>query len=96
MANSSNSKIVDTNKWTQWIEDAMTKDYINYHDYNEFRNVQHIGSGTFSKVYRATWEGRDTVIALKSFEFNNYVIKEIVNEVYKIISHLYFYLESII
>jgi serine/threonine protein kinase len=87
MATSSSSKITDTNEWTQWFEDAITKKYIRQHDYNEFQNIQHIGSGEFSKVYQATWEGQDTVIALKSFEFNKYVMKEIVNEVYKIISY---------
>ncbi|CAB4426590.1 unnamed protein product [Rhizophagus irregularis] len=81
MANSSESKIADTNEWAQLIEDAITKDFISYHDYNEFQNLQHIGSGVFGKVYRATWKSQDTIVALKSFEFNNYVMKEILNEV---------------
>jgi hypothetical protein len=51
MTNKSNSKVTDTNVWVQWIEDGITKDYINNHDYNEFQNIQHISSGTFSKVY---------------------------------------------
>ncbi|CAB4376453.1 unnamed protein product [Rhizophagus irregularis] len=80
-ANISESKIADTNEWAQLIEDAITKNYINYHDYNEFQNLQHIGSGVFGKVYRATWESQETVVALKSFEFNNHVTKEIFNEV---------------
>ncbi|CAB4376479.1 unnamed protein product [Rhizophagus irregularis] len=81
MANSFESKISDTNEWAQLIEDAITKDFISYHDYNEFQNLQLIGSGVFGKVYRATWKSQDTIVALKSFEFNNYVMKEILNEV---------------
>ena len=73
----------DTDKWVQWIVDGIAKDYIDHHDYNEFQNIQHIGSGGFGKVYRATWTSSDTVVALKSFEINDYIMKEIVNEVYK-------------
>ena len=82
MTSSSNSK---NTEWIQWIEDGIAKDYINHHDYDEFQDIQHIGSGAFGKVYRATWESQDTVVALKSFEKNDYILKEIVNEVYKII-----------
>src|SRR6266496_2544646 len=84
MTSSSNSKNAE---WVQWIEDGIAKDYINHHDYDEFQNIQHIGYGAFGNVYRATWENRDTVVALKSFEINNYVIKEVVNEVYKVINY---------
>jgi hypothetical protein len=75
MTNKSNSKVTDTNVWVQWIEDGITKDYINNHDYNEFQNIQHISSGTFSKVYWATWESRETVVALKSFFENKSFMK---------------------
>ncbi|GBB96557.1 hypothetical protein RclHR1_02780020 [Rhizophagus clarus] len=81
MANDSNSEIVDTNEWAQWIEDGITKDYINCYDYNEFQNIQLIGSGASGNVYKATWESQDTVIALKSFDIGKYSVKEIVNEV---------------
>ncbi|GBC49793.2 uncharacterized protein OCT59_000235 [Rhizophagus irregularis] len=84
MAKSFNSKIADTNNLAQWIEDGITKDYINHHDYTEFQNIQYIDSGAFGSVYRATWKNQDsTFIALKSFKFNNdkCVMKEIVNEV---------------
>lgn len=52
-------------EWAQWIEDRIAKGYINYHDYNEFQNINCIGTGGFGKVYRATWESSDTVVALK-------------------------------
>ncbi|CAB4403688.1 unnamed protein product [Rhizophagus irregularis] len=71
----------DTDKYVQWIEDGITKDYINYYDYNEFQEIRCIGFGAYGRVYRTTWESSDTVVALKSFEFNNCVMKEIVNEI---------------
>lgn len=55
--------------------------YINYYDYDEFQDIRSLGFGAYGRVYRATWESSDTVVALKSFEFNNCVMKEIVNEV---------------
>ncbi|RGB43058.1 kinase-like domain-containing protein, partial [Rhizophagus diaphanus] len=71
----------DTNKWIKWIENGIAEEYINYHNYNEFKNVQRIGFGAFGNVYRATWESSDTVVALKSFEIDNCIMKEVVNEI---------------
>ena len=88
MASTSNSKNADTDELDQWIEDVFAKDYINHHEYDEFQNIQHISSGAFGKVYRATWKSQNTFVALKSFEINNYIMKEIVNEVlYKVTSY---------
>jgi hypothetical protein len=71
----------DKNKWTQWIENGIAEDYINYHNYSEFKNIQRIGFGAFGNVYRAAWESSETVVALKSFEIDNCIMREIVNEV---------------
>lgn len=72
----------NTDKYVRWIEKGIAEGYISYNDYDEFQNIQYIGSGGFSIVYRATWECRDIVVALKSFKNDNYdVMKEIVNEV---------------
>jgi hypothetical protein len=87
MASNSNNKNLYTDEWVQWIEDGIAKDYINYYDYKEFQNIQHIGSGKFGRVNRATWKSRGTIIALKSFEFDTFVMKEIVNEVYKVVDY---------
>jgi serine/threonine protein kinase len=81
MSSNSNSKIINTDKQIQWLEDGIVEGYINYYDYNEFKNIQHIGSGGFSKVYRATLKNSDTFVALKYFKNNHFIIKEIVNEV---------------
>ncbi|RIA84981.1 kinase-like domain-containing protein [Glomus cerebriforme] len=76
---SSNYNNENTDTWVQWIEEGIAKGYINHHDYNEFKNIQHIGFGSFGSVYRTTWESSDTVVALKSF--HKYIMKEIVNEI---------------
>jgi serine/threonine protein kinase len=80
MADVPNRKNTYTDEWTQWIEDGIAKSYINYYDYSEFQDKRCIGSGGFGKVYRATWESSDNVVALKSLK-NNSFMKEIVNEV---------------
>src|SRR4051812_7987345 len=81
----SNTSSNNTNEWVQWIEDGVAKDYVNYHDFNEFQNTECIGTGGFSKVYRATWESSNTVVALKSLKNmkeNSNIMKELVNEVF--------------
>jgi hypothetical protein len=83
MTSISNSNNTDVDESIQWIEDGISKDYINYHDYNEFQDIRPIGFGAYGKVYRATWENSNTVVALKSFENKNVVMKEVVNEVCK-------------
>ena len=69
----------------QWIEEGISKRYINYHEYNEFQNIQRLGSGGFSEVYKANWKSSNTIVALKSFinDNDNCIMKEIVNEVKK-------------
>ncbi|CAB4388522.1 unnamed protein product [Rhizophagus irregularis] len=69
------------NEWTNWIEEAIAKDYFKYYEYNQFSNFQEIGSGGFGKVYRANWRSSNGYLALKSFyNYNDITIKEIVKE----------------
>ena len=90
MANNSNSKNIDISKHVQWLEGGIAEGYINYYNFNEFKNIRCIGYGAFSSVFQATWKSSDTVVALKSFPNNYLIIKEIVNEVlYNIISILF-------
>ncbi|CAB5386192.1 unnamed protein product [Rhizophagus irregularis] len=79
MTTSSNNTI--NNEWIQWIEDGIAGEYINYHDYNEFHNMERIGTGGFGEVYRANLESSNTVVALKSLTSGNNNMKEIVNEI---------------
>ena len=39
-----------------WIEDAISKKYIKYYEYNHFSNFEKIGSGAFGIVQRANWK----------------------------------------
>ncbi|CAB4388342.1 unnamed protein product [Rhizophagus irregularis] len=67
MTSNSNNESDDTdNKWVQWIKDGIANEYINYHDYNEFQDMERIGVGGFGNVYRANWKSLNTVISLKS------------------------------
>ncbi|EXX65229.1 Cdc15p [Rhizophagus irregularis DAOM 197198w] len=71
----------NTNEWTNWIEEAIVKEYFKCYEYRHFSNIQEIGSGAFGKVYRANWKKSEQCIALKSFfNLNNFTVKEIVHE----------------
>ncbi|UZO03821.1 uncharacterized protein OCT59_024222 [Rhizophagus irregularis] len=70
-----------TNEWVNWIEEAVDKDYFKFYEYNQFNNIQHIGTGGFGKVYRANWKKSEKQFALKSFfSLDNVTVKEIVRE----------------
>ncbi|GES93136.1 kinase-like domain-containing protein [Rhizophagus clarus] len=64
------------------VEDAISKKYIKFYEYEHFGNVQEIGSGNFGKVYRAEWRNSDQYLALKSFfNLDNITIKELIHEI---------------
>ena len=71
----------NSNEWINWIEDAITKNFLKYYEYNHFSNIQEIGSGNFGKIYRANWKDTHSYLALKSFNFSNITVREIVREV---------------
>jgi hypothetical protein len=83
MSNNSEIEITEnSDEWINWIEDAISKNYLKYFEYNHFNNIQEIGFGSFGKVYRANWKDFHNHLVLKSFSnFNNITIKDIVNEV---------------
>ncbi|CAB4396033.1 unnamed protein product [Rhizophagus irregularis] len=65
----------------EWIEEAINKKHIKYYEFENFKNIQEIGSGTFGKVFRANWKSFDHYLALKSFfNLNSITLKEVVNE----------------
>ncbi|CAB4385491.1 unnamed protein product [Rhizophagus irregularis] len=71
----------NTNEYINWIKEALTKEYFKYYEFENFKNIQEIGSGEFGKVYRANWKNLEHYLTLKSFfNPNNITIKEIVNE----------------
>ncbi|GES93134.1 kinase-like domain-containing protein [Rhizophagus clarus] len=69
------------NEYINWIKEAINKKHIKYYEYENFNNIEEIGSGSFGKVYRANWKNSHSYLALKSFfNLNDVTIKEIVNE----------------
>ncbi|PKY63158.1 hypothetical protein RhiirA4_491200, partial [Rhizophagus irregularis] len=81
---------LNIDKQIQWFKHGITEGYINYYNYNEFKNIRVISYGTFGRVYQATWNSSNTIVALKSFENNNFVMIEIINEIkllHKVCSH---------
>ena len=74
------------NKWSNWIEDAISKKHIKYYEYKHFNNIQVIGTGGFGKVYRANWKSPYQYFALKSLlNIDEVAIKELVHEVITVI-----------
>ncbi|CAG8700519.1 4246_t:CDS:2 [Funneliformis caledonium] len=59
-----------------WLEKALSEDYIKYYDYEKFTNKEVISSGSNGNVSRANWN--ESVMVIKYFY--NSSIKEIVNE----------------
>jgi hypothetical protein len=61
------------------IEYCIKKKYITYYEYDEFNKIEEVGSGFVGKVYKAN-QGK-TCVALKSFNLDNFTVKEIIYEV---------------
>jgi hypothetical protein len=80
---SNNAELVNnSNDWNKWIEEAISKKLIKYYEFEQFYNIQEIGSGNFSKVYRANLKNSHRLYAIKSFfNINDTIVKEIVREV---------------
>ncbi|GBB84972.1 hypothetical protein RclHR1_11570001 [Rhizophagus clarus] len=70
----------NTNEHIDWIEEAIEKEYLQYHDYKQFRNIEQIGTGGFGKVYRVNLKNSEQPLALKSFKSDKASVKKIVNE----------------
>ena len=69
---------------TDWLEELITNEYLNYYEYSDFKNMEPIGKGTFGKVSRANWRNTHTIFILKSFDDYKSTLKQVVNEVLKI------------
>ncbi|PKC56366.1 hypothetical protein RhiirA1_474102 [Rhizophagus irregularis] len=78
MSNMSNNAVLvsNSNDWNKWIEEEMSKKLIKYYEYNQFYNIQEIGSGSFGKVYRANWKNSHKRYAIKTFYNINDAIGE--------------------
>ena len=72
-----------------WIEKAITENYIKYYNYDEFTNMKEINNGSVGNIFQASWKGTDTLLVVKSSY--KLTIKEIVNEVFIVINLKYRY-----
>ena len=69
----------DPNDYVDWVEKAITENYIKYYNYSDFTNMKEINNGSVGNIYQANWKGTDTLLVVKSsYKLS---IKEIVNEV---------------
>ena len=102
MSNIDIEKIKDTenaNEWVNWIEEAVSKGYLKYYEYKDFKNIEEIGSGAFGKVYRAIWKNNsNNYLALKSLSNlnNTAAIKEFVHEVITDLQYSILYIYTIV
>ncbi|UZO08432.1 uncharacterized protein OCT59_028687 [Rhizophagus irregularis] len=56
MSNKIKPEIIDnSNEMINIIDEAITKNYLKYYEYNHFYNIQEIGFRRFGKVYRANY-----------------------------------------
>ncbi|RGB33722.1 kinase-like domain-containing protein, partial [Rhizophagus diaphanus] len=80
---SNNTKLANNSiYWDEWIEEAIYKKLIKYYEFDQFNNIQEIGSGGLGKVYRANWKNSHKRYAIKSFfNINDAIGREIVNEI---------------
>ncbi len=70
----------NSDEWIDWVERAISTEYIQYYEFKYFRNFQKIGSGEFGKVYSTNW--KESHFALKSFfDLDKITTKEIIREV---------------
>src|SRR3990170_2537365 len=79
MSNFTNIK--DSNNDVDWLEQLIANEHIIEYKYSDFKNIQHIGGGSFGSIFRANWKDTDTVFALKSFNNQKSTLKEIIKEV---------------
>jgi len=79
MSTTTVKQIDDSDAYFDWLEKAISENYMKYYDYIKFTNREEISSGSFGNVYRVNWKDSDTVMVLK--DSYSLTIKEIVNEV---------------
>ncbi|CAB4385551.1 unnamed protein product [Rhizophagus irregularis] len=65
-------------EWVNWIEEAILKKHIKHYEYENFSNLEKIGTGGFGEAYRAKWK-RSKILALKSLN-NATTVEKIVHE----------------
>ena len=72
-------QINDSNADFDWLEKAISENYIKYYDYTKFINKKEISSSPYGNTSCANWKDSNTVMFLK-YSYG-LTVKEIVNEV---------------
>ncbi|RIA92700.1 kinase-like domain-containing protein [Glomus cerebriforme] len=83
MSNNAEFKVTkNLNEGINWIENAISNEFIKHYEFENFYNLTEIGSGGFGIVYRANLKNSYKCFALKSFiNFDNGTVKEIIHEI---------------
>ncbi len=50
------------NEWINWIEEAVDKEFFKFYEYDQFSNLQQIGTGGFEKVFCANWKNLENIL----------------------------------
>ncbi|POG79384.1 hypothetical protein GLOIN_2v1765630 [Rhizophagus irregularis DAOM 181602=DAOM 197198] len=75
MSNKIKPEIIDnSNEMINIIDEAITKNYLKYYEYNHFYNIQEIGFRRFGKVYRANYRNSFNANHKTEFKLKNEII----------------------
>jgi hypothetical protein len=79
----------NSNDWNKWVEEAISRKFIKYYEFERFCNLQKIGFGGFGEVYRANLMNSHKCYAIKIFfNIDNATAKAIAREVMILISNI--------
>ena len=70
-----------SNEYIEWIEKSISDEHINYYEYSDFKHIKTIGNGSSGTVVCASWKHTNYIFALKFFNNEQTILKEVVNEV---------------
>ena len=84
---STETDLKESNVHIDWLEKSIKEEHIIYYEYSDFKNRKLIGSGSYGKIVRANWKD-NRLYALKSFNNDNFTLKEVVNEVFSNFNYL--------
>ncbi|UZO03058.1 uncharacterized protein OCT59_023471 [Rhizophagus irregularis] len=68
------------NDLSELIKEAISSNCIKFYEYKNFYNVEKIGKSNSRKIYRTNLKNSEQYFTLKSFDFDDITIKEIIHE----------------
>lgn len=69
------------NEYVNWFEKSIEGEYFDYYKFSDFKNLSSIGNSSYGSIVRANWKNSDSFFALKTFNYDEVTLREIVNEV---------------